>query len=235
MGMLNEQVKLNLNGMKRLKDPPRYMQRNSQECIRYLRHKLTSYADGSYCMQLMIVGNPGRGKKTLASVLQGKERVQNHQDRVQIYDWEYSSSVMKKAFHYRIWVFGDLHDYNATHNNFLYHSSIYLLVFNLKHGSEGLRELKPWLDSIVTQAPFSSVIIIGTHLDVIPQQGMHNVNLLLQQAQMIGDSYGNKLEVLSVLPFGRRNKFWNVANVRDTIQHHVGQYPVLQRGMIVTA
>jgi hypothetical protein len=36
-------------------------------------------------------------------------------------------------------------------------------------GEEGLRALKPWLENIEGRAPKSPVIVVGTHIDLLPQ------------------------------------------------------------------
>lgn len=36
-------------------------------------------------------------------------------------------------------------------------------------GEEGLKNLKPWLENVEGRAPKSPVIIVGTHVDLIPQ------------------------------------------------------------------
>ena len=76
MGMLTKLVQLNLSGLKRLRDPPKNVQNVCQDCIGYLQEKLRMYVDGSYCMQLMIVGNPGSGKHTLSTRLQDRRMTQ---------------------------------------------------------------------------------------------------------------------------------------------------------------
>ena len=50
MGLLTDLVHLDLNGLKKLKEPPKYVQKTSQDCIHYLRDKLSDYVNGSYCM-----------------------------------------------------------------------------------------------------------------------------------------------------------------------------------------
>lgn len=45
--------------------------------------------------------------------------------------------------------------------------SLYLLVWRLIDGEEGVNGLTPWLDNIAVRSPGSTVIIVGTHLDCI--------------------------------------------------------------------
>ena len=230
VGMLNRLVHLNLNELKRLKDPPKYIQQTCQDCIGYLQEKLRTYEDGSYCMQLMIVGNAEREKHTLASRLQNRKIIQDYHQRIHLSEWEYyRPSVTKKAFQFRTWVFSSLDDYTATHQCFLHQSSLYLLLFDLKQGNEGVNELKPWLKSIAQLAPHTGIIIIGTHLDKVPQHERH-VCLLLQKAEMAIAAYGSKLKTVALLSVDLKHIPGNVPNIQDTILKYAANYPVLQQG-----
>ena len=231
MGMLTKLVHLNLNGLKRLKEPPKYIQQTCQDCIIYLQEKLRTYVDGSYCMQLMIVGNAGRGKHTLTSRLQNRRIVCDHHQRIHLSEWKYYlSSGTKKVFQFRTWVFSGLDDYTATHQCFLHQSSLYLLLFNLKQGNEGVHELKPWLKSIAQLAPHSGIIIIGTHLDKVPQHERLDVGLLLQQAEMATAAFGSKLKTVALLSADLTHIPGNLPNIQDAILQYAVNYPVLQQG-----
>ena len=227
MGMLTKLVQLNLSGLKRLREPPKYVQNTCQDCIGYLQDKLRMYVDGSYCMQLMIVGNPGRGKCTLASRLQDRRITHEHHEGIHISEWECRPSGAKKGFQFRTWIFSGLEDYTATHQCFLHQSSLYLLLFNLTQGSGGVHELKPWLNSITQLAPRSGLIIVGTHSDEVPQ---HDVGLLLQQAEMVTAAYGRKLKIVALLSVDLRQVSGNVQSIQDAILQYAINYPVLQEG-----
>lgn len=227
MGMLTKLVQLNLSGLKRLREPPKYVQNTCHDCIGYLQEKLRTYVDGSYCMQLMIVGNPERGKHTLASRLQDRRVMQEQHQGIHISEWECRPSGSKRDFQFRTWIFSSLDDYTATHQCFLHQSSLYLLLFNLKQGNEGVCELKPWLNSITQLAPRSGIIIIGTHSDEVLQ---HDIGLLLQQAEMVTAAYGRKLKTVGLLSVDLKHTPGNVPTIQDTILQYAVNYPVLQEG-----
>ena len=44
---------------------------------------------------------------------------------------------------------------------------MYLLVWSVEGGDDGIADLKPWLDNLQCRVPHSTVIIVGTHLDKI--------------------------------------------------------------------
>lgn len=232
LGMLSGLVELNLSGLKRLKEPPKNIQSYPHQCIHFLQDKLGDYADGSYCMQLMILGSVGKGKKIFASKLQSRETVGEHPSRVCISEWKYRPNLMKRLFQFRMWVFNSLEDYCSTHQCFLSQRSLYLLLFNLKHGSEGVHELKDLLDSIVRRAPYSAMMIIGIHQEEMPHQ---TVDHLLQQAEKLSTSYGNKLEMVGMLPVDVTKYPGNIPYLQDAIYTYAINYPHLQRGMCVYA
>ena len=227
MGMLTKLAKLNLSAVKRLKNPPKNIQNTCRDCIAYLQEKLRTYVDGSYCMQLMIVGNPGSGKGTLSTRLQDRKMTLEQHQGIHISEWVCTSSGVKKDFQFRMWIFSSLDDYTATHQCFLNQSSLYLLLFNLKRGNEGVHELKSWLNSIAQLAPRSGMIVIGTHADEVPQ---HDVGLLLQQAEMVTAAYGRKLKTVALLSVDLKHVPGNVPSIQDAILQHAINYPVLQEG-----
>ena len=227
MGMLTKLVQLNLSGLKRLRDPPKNVQNACRDCIGHLQEKLRMYVDGSYCMQLMIVGNPGSGKHTLSTRLQDRRMTQEQHQGIDIGEWEYHSSGAKRDFQFRTWIFSSLDNYTATHQCFLHQSSLYLLLFNLKRGNKGVHELKLWLNSIAQLAPRSGMIIIGTHADEVPQ---HDVGLLLQQAEMVTAAYGRKLKTVALFSVDLKHVSGNVPRVQDAILQYAVNYPVLQEG-----
>ncbi|MCG8623207.1 MAG: leucine-rich repeat domain-containing protein, partial [Proteobacteria bacterium] len=72
MGRLSYLSHLNLTGLKDLKDPPKNLQKECRDCIRYLNSKLRN-CKCCYHMKLMLLGHANCGKTTLAARLQGKE------------------------------------------------------------------------------------------------------------------------------------------------------------------
>ena len=177
----------------------------------------------------MILGSNSKGKKIFTSKLQGRETVWDHLSRVCVGEWEYRPNLMKRSFQFRVWVFRNPEDYSATHRSFLSQRSLYLLLFDLKRGSEGVHQLKDWLDSIARQAPYSAMMIIGTHQEEIPHQ---TVDHLLQQAKKLFASY-DKLEAVGMLPVDLVKYPGNMPYLQDTIYNYAINYLFLQIGTSV--
>jgi len=223
MGRLNMLARLNLTNLKDLNDPPKNIQRDTRDCIRYLNSKLRC-AKGFYRMKLMLVGLANRGKTTLVKRLQGKECGNESTVGVEVSEWWYRPSLGRKPFHFSIWDFGGQEEYYATHQCFLSQRSLYLLLFNLNDGENGVRELKPWLNNIALRAPRSCVIIIGTHLDEVPEEKREEIDALLQRVGVLAESYSNKLQIVEVMPVGLKNRIENVALLKEAIYNHAANY-----------
>ena len=231
LSMLTKLEQLNLNGLKRLKEPPKVFTRSPQKCISYLRSK---FSDGSHCIQLMIVGDPGSGKHTLVSRLQNRELGIRHEcnSRIYVNEWECRPNITKRVVHFRTWIFNSLEDYTSTHNCFLLQRSLYLLLFNLKCGSKGIHEIKVWLESITHHVPYSSVMIVGTHVDEMSNQDYRNSDFLLQQAKIVAAVYEHKLETIGLFQVGLKK---TVTQLLDDIYSYAVNYPLLQleRGKLI--
>lgn len=235
MCMLAKLKELYLNGLKRLKEPPRAFLSGPQQCIAYLRSKFdtTAYSEGSQpTMQLIVVGNPGSGKHSLVSKLQNK-RLSSHDcnSRVYISEWDCRPNITKRVVHFRIWMFNSLEDYKSTHRCFSSQHSLYLLLFDMRCETEGLHELKFWLESISQKAPCSNVMIIGTHVDEASPRMHQNSNhdFLLQQAKMVAAVYENKLETAGFFCIWPKVSD-SVSRLIDNIHSFAVSYPFLQSG-----
>ena len=175
-------------------------------------------------MKLMLVGYANRGKTTLVARLQGKEYGDESTVGVDVSEWWYRPSVGRRAFHFSIWDFSGQEEYYATHQCFLSQHSLYLLLFNLKHGDKGVEELRPWLNNIALRAPRSCVIIIGTHLDEVPDEERGEIDTLLHRVGTLAASYNNKLQIVEVLPVGLKNRIENIGLLKEAIYNHAANY-----------
>ena len=227
LSMLTKLEQLNLSGLKRLKEPPKAFISSPQKCISYLRSKLSDYDDGSHCIQLMVVGNPGSGKHILVSRLQNRQ-LSSHEynSRIYVSKWECRPNITKRAVSFRVWIFNHLEDYLSTHKCFLLQHSLYLLLFNLKDENKGVHEVKHWLENIAHQAPYSSVMIIGTHMGKISNQDYCNGEFLLQQAKIVAAVYENKVETIGLFQIGFQHHLQTVTQLLENIHSYAVNYPL---------
>ena len=231
MGRLVNLSRLNLHGLRSLRDPPRNVRGDCRDCICYLNSKLRC-AKGFYHMKLMVVGLANRGKTTLVAILQGRDCGDESTVGVDVSEWLYKPSRGKKTFHFSIWDFGGQEEYYATHQVFPSSRSLYLLLFNLKHGEKGVDELRPWLNSIALQAPRSRVIIIGTHLDEVADDEREQVDTVLQKVANLGNSYSHKVDIVEVIPVGLKNHIENIGILKEALYNHAASYKA-QGGQLI--
>ena len=219
MGRLSMLSRLYLDNLKDLNDPPKNLQKDPYNCIRYLNSKLRC-AKGFYRIKLMLVGQVGTGKTTLVKRLKGKKCDSDPTIGVVISEWWFKPSLGKKPFHYSIWDFSGHQNYRTTHRCFLSPSSLYLLVFNLKDKERGVQEMESWLNDIALQARGCCVIIVGTHLDEVAKKERSEVDGLLHKVGALAESYRNKLQIVEVMAVGLKNRLENIGLLKDVIYSH---------------
>lgn len=225
MGRLNELIELNLTGLKKLRDPPKDVINNTKQCIQYLSNKLFCLKP-FYRIKLLLVGMQNRGKTTLAAKLQGRECGNESTVGVDISEWEYKPTIMKKSFTFNVWDFGGQEEYYATHQCFMSECSIYLLVFSLTSGNIALEEVQSWLTNISLRAPGSCIHIVGTHLDEIPAEQRDELNILLHKIGNIASPFSNKLQIMGIFAVGLRNELENVNLLKESIYKYTSEYKV---------
>lgn len=71
--------------------------------------------------------------------------------------------------------------YYTTHQYFLSKRSLYLVVWRISDGKQGLTAILQWLSNIQARAPNSPVIIVGTHYDEIGVSISVEESIKLQQ------------------------------------------------------
>ena len=207
-------------GLNDINDPPKNIQKDPISCIRYLNNKRRC-PQSFYRMKLMLVGCANRGKTTLVACLQGKRCGDESTVGVDISEWSYRCSFSRPKFHFSIWDFGGQEEYYATHQCFLSQESLYLLLFNLMHGREGVKELQPWLNNLALRVPKSCVIIVGTHLDEV---GSKNVDDILALVKASAEPFLTKLQVVDVLAVGLKNNVKNISALKNAIYNHAANY-----------
>lgn len=91
---------------------------------------------------------------------------------VDIHDWIYHKRTAKNQpnfgpVSFSTWDFGGQEEFYSTHRYFLSRRSMYLVVWRLTDGLNGIMGIQQWLVNIQSRAPSSPVIIVGTHEDMI--------------------------------------------------------------------
>ena len=139
-------------------------------------------------------------------------------------EWVYKPILGKRPYHFSIWDYGGQEGYYAIPQCFLSQRSLYLLLFNLKHGDKGVQELKHWLNNIALRAPRSCVIIVGTHLDEVTDDEREEVDKLLQEVSEMASSYSKNVQVVEIIPVGLKHHIENIGILKEAIYNHAANY-----------
>eukprot|EP00731_Ephydatia_muelleri_P035934 Em0180g1a len=170
-----------------------FLDLSNNKVIGYFKSKSLP-TTGYYRMKLMLVGKQNRGKTTLAARLQGRSCGNTSTVGVDVNEWEYKPSIGKKSFQFSIWDFGGQEEYYATHQCFLSERALYLVLFNLLHGVEGMKYLQ--------------------------HQRKEKADKLLQKAADIAGGFCNKLQIYQVMAVGLKDPLEGVTDLRDSIYHY---------------
>ena len=189
----------------------------------------------------MIVGEGNKGKTSLLLSLTKKGHINRFKEvemgynnlplatvGVELGDWEYSPKGKPKVT-FMTWDFGGQEEYYATHQCFLTKRSLYILVWNVQDGEEGLLSLRPWLENIEGRAPQSPVIVIATHIDSLTQAT--KVDTLTRLRQLFRELYIDYSHSVYMFPRIVPQCFFvncydnrHMDNLRDYLYDFVSQY-----------
>ena len=168
--------------------PPEEAQRGTRAIMAYLRCKLKGCTPYRH-VRMVLIGEHGSGKSTLFTHLMGWKPnggpVMPHME-VASFKFQPKGRLTKDpklTFHVMKFAGDDV--YRCTHQCFLTHRSIYLCLWDVTKGEEGLRALCSWLRSIQACAPGSPTFLIGTHRDRRPT--LSGETIRLWEEEIFGD------------------------------------------------
>lgn len=217
MGRLSNLTSLQLQNLK-LDDPPQKVRKDVRDCIDYLNSKRLN-AKEFFGMKIVVLGETKAGKSTLVEALKDKDFRHNPTAAVEVTNWQHKVGVRKKMFHFKIWDFGGEEWHYATHQCFFTKKALYVVVFNLTRGDSALEGMKPWLELIACKKLSSQVIIVGTHLDEVPDSKRVKVDAFMSQVGKLVNSYSEnqRIQSVSIMSVGLKNKMENVGALKDEI------------------
>lgn len=217
LGRLKKLYNLGLDKLDDLNDPPKNVRETTADTMRYLSSRLRG-EKGFYRMKLMLVGKQHMGKSTIVGRLQGREVRDESTVGVDVSEWKFSPAMNKKNFIFNIWDFAGQKEYYATHQCFLSKRSLYLLVWDITEGEKGKADLKPWMSNISLRAPGSTVVIVATFLDKVPEdvRASGKVEELCKQAQKLEVQFP-KLKIFHSMAVGLKGKQENVHFLKEVI------------------
>jgi internalin A len=144
--------------------PANIVRLGNEEILNYFRELDTGEVDRLYEAKLLILGEGGAGKTTLLRRLyQPGLAMPTEQDTTKGIDIHRHEFPLKngRRFRLNVWDFGGQEIYHATHQFFLTHRSLYLLLDDTRkdHKSVSDEGFKYWLDMIDLFGGHSPVLI----------------------------------------------------------------------------
>lgn len=188
--------------------PPEEAQRGTRVIMAYLRCRLRGSTPYRH-IKLVLMGEKGTGKTTLFSQFQGSSsRADGSTPHMDMAMFDYPPRLKSRRDRPRVTFhvvdFAGDHTYQCIHKCFLTYRSIYLCLWDVTDGKEGLRALLPWLRTIQACVPRSSVILVATHADQRP--GLSGNTILQWEEEVLGNvtqlrssSYAAKLGLPPIL------------------------------------
>ncbi|XP_065189942.1 uncharacterized protein LOC135820827 [Sycon ciliatum] len=200
---------LRVEGLQLTSPPPQELERGSKAVVCYLRSQLKLSISYRH-MKLMVVGETAAGKTTLLSCLSGEVNSQRtHQDELlstvgvsmgmytcqRPREGRRGGDAASQPVYFQTLDFAGQHEYDSTHQCFFSHRAVYVGVFDMMHGYDGIAALRPWLMSIQACAPGSPVVLVGTHADLASQADENDLLAAAQQECSLGRpaSYSSSL------------------------------------------
>ncbi|PID58617.1 GTPase [candidate division KSB3 bacterium] len=169
LGRLHQLWRLGLAGNPLACPPPEILQQGCQGILAFLQ-ELQDGSSQQWRSKLILVGEGGVGKTSLLRALKHEPFVEGldttHGIQTSMLNVPHPENDAV-SMHLQSWDFGGQEIYHATHQFFLTDRSLFVLVWNARHGYEQ-GKIYYWLDQIQARAPQSPVLIAATHLDQRP-------------------------------------------------------------------
>jgi hypothetical protein len=146
--------------------PPEIVQQGMAAVLTFLR-RYRADSRRQWVSKLLVLGEGGVGKTSLLRALAGEPLNQQESTThgVEIRPLEFSHpSKPGVTMQLKAWDFGGQEIYHATHQFFLTERSLFVLVWNARHGYEQ-GKLYYWLDAVQARAPQSPVLIVAAFID----------------------------------------------------------------------
>ncbi len=142
---------------------------NSQTIIRYYFDLINQQMLPLKEAKMLLLGQGNVGKTSLVNqILNGKYNPQeNKTDGINIQQWNVEQVETTFPIKVNIWDFGGQEIMHATHQFFLTHRSLYLVVLDSRLSEEGNR-LEYWLKLIDSFGGNSPMLVVGNKVDQHP-------------------------------------------------------------------
>ncbi|MBG1258115.1 COR domain-containing protein [Nostoc commune] len=192
--------------------PPEIRQEGCQAILNFYRQISEEETDFLYEAKLLIVGEAGAGKTTLAKKIQD-QKYQLQQDEIStegidIHQWGFQLDN-NKEFQVNIWDFGGQEIYHSTHQFFLTKRSLYVLVADTRKEDT---DFFYWLNLVELLSTNSPLLIIKNE----KQDRQREIN----ERQLRGEFTNLKETLATNLAINR-----GLEEILTTIKHYITRLP----------
>ena len=181
--------------------PPQEARRGSRVIMAYLRCRLRGSMPYKH-VKVVLIGERGSGKSTIFNQMMGQSpRSDGAGPHMDVATMEYPprTKATKDRPRMTLHVINFAGDaiYQCTHKCFLTYRSVFVCVWDVTEGKEGLQRLTPWLRSIQACVPNSPVLLVATHIDQRPALSTDTImqweeKLFGQASQLPNSQYGHQ-------------------------------------------
>ncbi len=186
LGQLTNLTVLNLSRNLLTFPAPEIIKQGTTAILEYLREQITGTQQ--WVSKLLVVGEGGVGKTSLLRALNGEafDFQESTTRGIAVGSLSLSHPTMPDVtMQLKTWDFAGQEINHATHQFFLTNRSLFLLVWNARHGWEQ-GKLIYWLKTIRANAPDSPIILVATHIDEPNNADLPLSDLHQQFPQIIG-------------------------------------------------
>jgi internalin A len=217
IGQLNNLTSLIIDGNPLNQIPPEIAKAGGLAIRDYYRQRLEDKTDYIYEAKLLIIGEGGAGKTSLANKLidstyklklEGSDNQEKSTEGIDVlrFDFPHPSG---NFFRINIWDFGGQEIYHATHQFFLTKRSLYLLVADTRQDNT---DFNYWLEVVELLSESSPAIIVKNEKQERP--------CLVNENQLRG-RFPNLEKILPTNLASNRG----LPEILTAIQHHITQLP----------
>jgi len=157
---------LELDGTQLTSPPPEVLQQGTDAILAFLQN-LDAAGTARFEAKVLLLGQGGVGKSSLLRSLRGLsfQTTEDTTRGVDVARLELAHPTLQNtSLKLNVWDFAGQDIEHATHQFFMSSKSVYVLVWNARHGYIQGR-LDYWLEVIKSRAPETPVLLVATHVD----------------------------------------------------------------------
>jgi internalin A len=212
IGQLVNLQTLKLSNNANLSLPPEIRGKKARDVIRFYRQQLEQDIDRLYEAKLLIIGEGGAGKTTLAQKIQDPDYTLQDDERstdgIEIIQYRFALDN-DNEFRVNIWDFGGQQIYHETHQFFLTKRSLYILVADARKEDT---DFFYWLNVVELLSDNSPLLIVKNE--------KQNIKLAINERQLRG-KFTNLKDTFAANFADNRG----LPDILAALKHHISSLP----------